>query len=76
MKVENLPAVASEGAVFTIDGVEHVFYEPAWGESYCKHCPHNHLERHECVPCNEAKGSVAYGIMPLTMYVEQQLAKD
>lgn len=76
MKVENLPEVASEGAVFTIDGVEHVFYEPAGDDYYCQHCPCYHRERYECVPCNEAGGSAAFGVMPLTLFVTRALDKD
>lgn len=78
MKIENLPEVASDGAVFTIDGVEHVFfrYEPVDGDYYCAHCPYNHRGLLECVPCNEAKGSAHYGVMPLTMFVTRALDKD
>lgn len=73
MKVENLPAVASEGAVFTIDGVEHVFfmYEPS--EPTCQHCPMLYAKTNECEPCINAKGSFRYGVMPLTMYAIRRL---
>lgn len=76
MEIKNLPEVASEGAVFTIDGVEHVFYKPGNGDYYCQHCPYYHRERHECVPCNEAEGSAAFGVMPLTLFVTRALDKD
>lgn len=76
MEIKNLPGVASEGAAFTIDGVEHVFFRFEPSEPTCQHCPMLHAKTSKCEPCTSVKGSSHYGVMPLTTYVVRALDKD